>query len=273
MMVLAIADVIRLIGQRLDGSPLALFFDIDGTLSPIAPTPTAAIIPADTRAALHSLAGTPDVFVAVVTGRSAADARRMMQLDGVWVVGNHGMEVQAPDGEIVASEAARPFAGAVKQAAENLGHVAETVSGAFVENKGWTVSLHYRQSPRAAVPALVDQAERVASASGLRLLHGKEIVELRPPIDVHKGTACVALAERVGALAAPASILYAGDDRTDEDAFRALRARKPDVVTLRVGAPPPGERTEAEMTVASTDDVRALLEWMLARRLRARARA
>jgi trehalose-phosphatase len=265
-----IATVVGRIAHRLDGSPLALFLDIDGTLSPIAPSPEAAVVPEETRDILRGFLGMRDVSVAVVTGRSAADALRMVDLEGIWIVGNHGMELRTPAGELTSSKAARPYAHTVREAADRLANVVRPVAGAALENKTWSVSVHYRLAARAAVPTLVAMTEGVASEFGLRVVHGKEIVELRPPIAVNKGTTSLELAERLAALADDASLLYAGDDRTDEDAFTALRARKPEAVTIRVGAPADVEETSAELTVASPEHFRELLEWLRARRTRAR---
>jgi alpha,alpha-trehalase len=145
------------------------------------------------------------------------------------------------------------------------------VPGAIVEDKRWTLSLHYRLVEAGAVPGLVAHAREVADATGLRVTEGKKIVELRPPITVDKGTAAVAFAERDGALRDDASALYAGDDRTDEDAFRQLRERSSRAVTVRIlGTDDRSEeRTHAEFALASPDELRQVLEWLAARRERA----
>ena len=97
-----------------------------------------------------------------------------------------------------------------------------------------------------------------AQALGLKVTRGKEVLEVRPPLDVNKGTASVLWVRRLGA-AATASVVYIGDDRTDEDAFRELRAAFPRAVTIRVGAPDHGETTAAEFTLETTSEVRDFL--------------
>ena len=82
--------------RRLSGRPLVFFLDIDGTLSPIAPRPQDAIVPDATKRVLRSLTSLPYCHVVFVTGREAADARRMMGAADVWRIGNHGLEVAAP---------------------------------------------------------------------------------------------------------------------------------------------------------------------------------
>jgi len=263
--------IARTVGTRLDGTPLAVMLDVDGTLAPIAPTPQDARVPEDTRNVLRALASLPGVHLALVSGRSAADAAGVAGIAGAWVLGNHGIERRSPDGTIEADDAVRPHEAAVQRAREALTRAARTVEGTIVEDKRWTLSLHYRLADPVAVPALMDAAREVAGATGLRVLHGRKIVELRPPVDIHKGTATVALSARLGALDTRAALLFAGDDRTDEDAFTALRARKPDAVTIRVaaGTEAPAE-TGAEFTVGSPDALREVLAWLAARRAAAR---
>lgn len=142
--------------------------------------------------------------------------------------------------------------------------------GAFLENKRWTLSLHYRLADPSPVPALLTRAREVAGAYGLRTMEGKKILELRPPPRIDKGTASVAFAERHGALRQAASALYAGDDRTDEDAFRELRSRSSRAVTARIVAADDHrtEETHAEFALASPDELRQVLEWLAARRER-----
>jgi trehalose 6-phosphate phosphatase len=97
----------------------------------------------------------------------------------------------------------------------------------------------------------------VAARNGLRVSEGKKVLEVRPPLTVHKGTAIQDLARQLGALDAGASLFFAGDDTTDEDAFRLLRVCCPDAVTLQVGG---RSDTAAEFSRSSPDDVRTLLE-------------
>src|SRR5688572_20757538 len=89
------------VALRLGGTPLSILLDIDGTLAPIAPRPEQAKVPADTCKALEHLIDIPGAHVAVVTGRSVQDARRMVPLDGLGIIGNHGFEVLGESGEVI----------------------------------------------------------------------------------------------------------------------------------------------------------------------------
>lgn len=261
---LAIERFIEALDGRLGGSPLAVMLDVDGTLAPIAPTPDQAAISPATRTAVRKLVHLPDVHVALVSGRSATDVLRMAPIEGAWIVGNHGLEIRTPKGELTAVAEARPYQGAIVKAANALGRLASETAGALLEDKRWTLSLHYRLVDERTVPRLTTRAREVARELGLRVTEGKRVVELRPPVDVNKGTAAVSFAERVGAIP-NGSVLYAGDDQTDEDAFRAVRARHSRAVTIRVLEPSENQSsgaTEAEFVLASPDELRRLLEWV-----------
>jgi len=254
------------IAVRLAGSPLSILLDIDGTLAPIAPRPDQVKVPPDMCDALEQLIAIPDAHVAIVTGRSVEDARRIVPLRKLGVIGNHGFEVLGESGEVISEPAALGFLKAVQDAAGQLGSLPKDVDGVVLENKRWTLSVHYRLAARAAIPGITERVHEVASALGLRVTRGKEVLELRPPLEVNKGTAAVLWVKRLG-MASGASVLYIGDDRTDEDAFRELRAAFPKSVTIRVGEPDHGETTAAEFRVETPDEVRQFLQALTKSRL------
>lgn len=254
------------IGTRLDRSPFAVMLDIDGTLAPIAPRPEDARIPDSTRDVLQRLVNLPRTQVALVTGRSADDARRMA-VPGVWIVGNHGLELQAPDGDTVADPDAAPYENAIASAANALASLQEELHGVILENKHWGLGIHFRLAAPEAIERIRTRVADVAADTGLRVTEGRKIFELRPPVRVDKGTATIAFLERIGALLPDASAFFAGDDRTDEDAFRALRQLAPHAVTARVLAGDDGPHaTDAELVLSSPEEVRELLDWLVGRR-------
>ena len=250
------------IGNRLDASPLALLLDVDGTLAPIVSTPALAHVPAPTRFLLERLAQLPGVVMALVSGRAALDAATIASVPGAWVIGNHGYELMAPDGEITVWPAATEYEPAMAEAARLLTPL-EMVEGALLENKRWTLSVHYRNVTHGSSD-LQNRVRGVAADLGLRVTDGKKVIEVRPPIDVDKGTAALAFALRHEALPA-GSVLYAGDDRTDEDAFGALRPSGR-AVTVRI-ADEEVVQTDAEFTLQSPAGLHELLGWLVQRRL------
>jgi trehalose 6-phosphate phosphatase len=144
------------------------------------------------------------LLVACVSGRAGDEARRLVGVDGVTVVGNHGLELEPR---------AHAFARALARFRDSLEWP--------VEDKGLSLSLHYREATdeEAAVAALARVAERARGAD-LVARWGRKVLEIRPPVDADKGTAVRALLARSGARRA----LYAGDDATDLDAFAGLAA-------------------------------------------------
>ncbi len=244
------------LSPRLTASPLVILLDVDGTLAPIAPTPDAAAVPEATRLAISWLAGLPDVHVALVSGRGAADARRMVNVAEAWAIGNHGCETIAPDGRTTINPLIAPFETAMADAARTLEASVGQLPGVLVENKRWTLSIHVRQAAPGAAAGVREEVGRVADAAGLLVHDGKMVYEVRPPAQVDKGTAIVALAQELGARDGAA--IFIGDDRTDEDGFRALRAWMPEAITVRV-APAAQGATDAEFSVPGTEDVRQFL--------------
>lgn len=240
--------------------PLILLLDIDGTLAPIAPRPEDARVPAETIAVLGSLAGMPHTHLALVTGRAPASARRLVPVPGAWIIGNHGAEQLAPEGAHTVDPRVAAYAPAVQRAVAELAPVLAAVPGAWVEDKEWSASVHYRQAAPVDAPRVAAAARAAGARVGLRVGEGKMVVELRAPVAVDKGTAGVALARALGADAPAAAVLAAGDDVTDEDLFRHLGEAWPEpgrMFTVRVGSP--DVPTAAAYRVADPEAFRGVL--------------
>lgn len=246
--------------QRLAGSPLVVLLDVDGTLAPIAPAFDQAIVPPATQRAVAALAALPDVRVALVSGRSAAVALRMVGVSGVWAAGNHGFEIQGPHGENYADPSVASHRGDIVAALSRLEPRVRDMSGVILEDKVLTFSVHWRLADPAIAPRLRETVEGIAQPLGLRITEGKRIFEVRPPARIDKGTAVLVLAERLTSGSGDASFLFAGDDLTDEDAIRALRAYHPRAVTVRIKGDEGDAPTDAEFSVRDTEAMRGFLE-------------
>lgn len=229
--------------QFVGGRPL-LAFDLDGTLAPLAPRPDEAAVPDDVQHLLAVLGvRTP---VAIITGRAVRDARRMLWFAPRYVVGNHGAEGVPGD------EAAAPGYAALCRrwhAEVDASGVRERIPGMLVEDKTYSLALHYRltRHPDEARAALQALAESLTPAP--RVVPGKRVLNLVPPAARHKGEALRALIGHAGAERA----LYIGDDVTDEDVFEL---RLPGVRTIRVE--PDGD-SAADLCVKRQADVASLL--------------
>jgi trehalose-phosphatase len=138
--------------------------------------------------------------------------------------------------------------------------------GVLVENKTLTFSVHWRLADPAIAPRLSEAIEEVARPLGLRITEGKCIFEVRPPAQIDKGTAVLALAERLTSGSDDASFMFAGDDVTDEDAIRALRQHHPRAVTVRIMGDGADIETGAEFSLRDTEAMRRFLEELMASR-------
>ena len=212
------------ITDRLDGRRVALFLDYDGTLTPIVDHPAAAVLAEEVRDLLRALADI--VPVAVVSGRAAAAVHRLVELENVVYSGSHGFEILGPRGLKRDHLAGLAFQPAIEQAERELRARLVGIDGVLIERKPYSVAVHYRHvaaPARSAVSRAIDAV--LAVQSSLRPIVGKQVSELRPRLDWDKGRAIFWLLETLELDAADTQPVYLGDDETDEDAFRALRAR------------------------------------------------
>lgn len=259
----------------LSSRPRGLLTDVDGTISAIAPSPEVATLLPGVRALLTEARHAFDL-VAAVSGRAARDARRLVGVPELLYIGNHGLErldpytrTGKPNTRVRVHPAARESAGTVRQVLDAVGQeLAPRFSGLRVEQKGATGSIHVRNTPDplAAEEAVAARLEDVARATGLRVTRGKMVIELRPPVNVNKGTIVTELVREYTL----ASAIYLGDDVTDIDAFRVLRAltakgvcRGVAIAVLHAEAPAHLAR-EADITLDSVEQIPGLLRWLLA---------
>jgi trehalose 6-phosphate phosphatase len=241
----------------------AVLTDVDGTLAAITDRPEEARVPRATTELLERLAGRLGL-VAVVTGRRALVARRMVGAGGIVYVGNQGFELLRPGDEEPRLDPAAA-GGRTSDFVEALDWARLGPLGVRGEDKGAIQVLHWRGAPdeEAAESALRDVAAGARDA-GLIPHWGRKVLELRPVAGVDKGTAVHRILVEHGPLDAA---LFAGDDRTDLDAFRALRAlagteRLGAAVRVGVASPesPPEISAEADLVVDGTEGVVAVLK-------------
>ena len=200
-----------------------LTFDIDGTLAPIVARPEAARIPAPLQQALARLCERAQV--AVLTGRGRDDARRMLAFQPAYVLGNHGVE-GLPGAEASVARLAEVCSG-WRAALQRQPALAQ--AGVILEDKRYSLSLHYRRAPDPRYAERVIAARVAALSPPAHVVKGKCVVNLLPPGAPTKGDALRSLLRQLPCGCA----IYAGDDDTDEHVFDL-----PDDILLgmRVGA-------------------------------------
>lgn len=235
---------------------LVLLSDFDGTLAPIAAYPAAVRLPPRVRRLLAHLSRHPHIRLGIVSGRSLRDVKKVVGIAGAAYAGCHGLEV-AWRGVRFRHPRAMASVPLLRRAAGELRRGTRRVRGVLVEWKGLTVSLHFRLADPRAVPALRFLVRRVASReAGLEILPGKKVLELRPRVAWGKGEAVRLLRNLLAKSLGPRPLtIYVGDDRTDEEAFRALQGR---ALCVAVGR----RRTRAPFRLSGPAAVERLLGWL-----------
>lgn len=247
-----------------------MLLDVDGTLSPIVEHAADATVPEATRQLLIAVSRRFGL-VACVSGRRASEARAMVSIGTITYLGSHGAELLRSgwttpvlDPELAAwIEPIREFA-----RAEDVPQLRR--ARVRIEDKGVIVAFHWRgAADEGPVREMLDAVAKRAQSAGFVIHWGRKVLEVRPPVRFDKGAGITGLIRQAGSRVA----LYAGDDATDLDAFRALG----DLVeageldhAVRVGVRsvdgPPTIATAADITVEGTQGVRDLLASLAADR-------
>lgn len=229
---------------------LLIACDYDGTLAPIVDDPARAHPLRPAIAGLRGLAALPDTHVAVVSGRSLRDLAVLSRLpEEVHLIGSHGSEFE-PDsvGKLTADQVAL-----LHRLSGEMAVIADAAPGCSIEIKPSGVAFHYR---RAADPVAGEAAAQAILSSlgayqGVHVREGKCVVELSV-VDTDKGGAL----DRLRAMVSADTVVFIGDDVTDEDGFARLRG--PDLgVKVGDGA------TAAVHRVADPEEVAGLLGRLL----------
>lgn len=215
-----------------------MFLDFDGTLSPIVNTPDKAVIPKFVRSLLKEISQKKDLKVAIISGRSLADIKKRVGVEDIIYSGNHGLEVESPK---IKHNPHIPSAymNELRKIKEELKKRLKGVKGAFIEDKGISLAVHFREAGKKEANIIKTIFREVAIIPSvikkIRIRTGKKVIEAGPPIEWDKGKMVLWLISRQRfCLDGNKDIvsLYLGDDVTDEDAFKAL---KKEGVTILVG--------------------------------------
>ena len=208
------------LARQLEARRPVLFLDYDGTLTPLMARPELATLDETVRHTLTSLAGRCPV--AIVSGRDRVDLQRLVGIDGIIYAGSHGFEIRGPG---LQTEYGAEFLPDLDSAEAELRQSPAYLGGALLERKKYSVAMHVRGLAHDDALAVESAVDAVLSRHArLRRYAGKEVFELLPRLDWHKGRAVLHILKT---LRLPADVfpVYIGDDRTDEDAFAALAGR------------------------------------------------
>lgn len=203
--------------------------DYDGTLVPICDTPEQAIPGPRVQSVLRKLITARDVHMLVVSGRALDDLQRLLPIDGLTLIGGHGVAATGPLATATGVEVT------LREALDGIRDQATAIaraSGLRLEDKGTGLALHYRLAGDEDGRRAAEQMRRLgAPLEAFTVIDGKKVVEIRPRA-ADKGAALLGV---LGASGPFDGVLFAGDDRTDEDAFAALEhVANAKIVTIHV---------------------------------------
>jgi trehalose-phosphatase len=211
----------EIINKIRNADHILLCLDYDGTLVPICSKPSLAKLSFETKNLLTCLSQNPYIFISIISGRSLDEIRKLIGVENILYAGNHGFEVSYKENYWVHPEAKKikPF---LKNVVKELKAQLNTVDGVLIEDKGLTLSVHYRN--------IVGESKDIKKiiyniitpySKMLKITLGKKVYEIRPKIDWDKGKVITKI-QQVFNMKEMLKI-YIGDDKTDEDAFKILK--------------------------------------------------
>jgi trehalose-phosphatase len=246
-------EELNTIRQAIDGRTVAVFLDYDGTLAPIANHPELAVL----DNAMHTTLGRLAHYckVAIISGRALDDIKTRVDVPELFYSGNHGLEICGPTGSGIKHEIGEEFLPTLEVAHKTLLQKLGDIRGVLIENKRYSLSIHYRHTSPDNVQRIETAINETTDNSPWLSKHqGKLVFEIRPRLDWHKGKAILWLLQRI-ATEAESLPIFIGDDVTDEDAFRALRDSG---IGVLVSTEP--HATAARYWIRDVEEVRLLLE-------------
>jgi len=194
-----------------------LLLDFDGTLTPIRSDPRKVKLSRHMSHVLHSLSIVPSCVVVIVSGRALRDVRRLVGINGIYYMGNHGLEISGKSVNYMNS-AARNSQQGIRQISRSLRPL-QTL-GATIEDKKSALAVHFRRAPLRNIPRIKSFVTTILRPyPQFKTSNGKKVVEILPRTKWNKGTAVKWLIHQLG----DGLPIYIGDDLTDEDAFQSLR--------------------------------------------------
>jgi len=248
--------------QALAGKNIILFLDYDGTLAPIADSPWKAVLSEENKELLEWLVLIPRYQVVIISGRTLVDIKQTVGINGVVYIGNHGWEIEGSSMHFE-SLISLEVSSVMEKIKYELITELSNVQGAFVEDKGITFTVHYRMVARdkeIIVRRIFEQICRPYQRQNMVKIHeGKKAFELRPPVEWDKGKAALWVLKKQEILRGRGNVLpvYVGDDKTDEDAFEALKDKG---ITIFVGT---SQFSSAQYCLAGPQEVTELLKHMI----------
>jgi len=241
---------------------ILFLLDYDGTLTPIVETPGKAIIYKDKKGLLQKLSRSPYCKIGIISGRKLEDIKNIVGIDGIIYAGNHGLEIEGPKIKFESQVSPR-LKLIIRNIATDMQKQLSGIQGALIEDKGLTLSIHYRLVDKKYLPAFDKIFSKTINPYMVRdkiqVNAGKKVYEIKPPVKWDKGKVALWLLARQQFISGQKNVLpvYIGDDITDEDAFKALKNKG---LTIFVGKP---GNSKADYYLKNTAEVTKFLRSIL----------
>lgn len=251
-------DIWNGLEPKLHNKDILLLLDYDGTLAPIAPTPDKAVLPKKVKELLRGLVKFKGIKIGIVSGRALKNIKKMVGVEGIIYVGNHGLEIDGPKIKFESPVSPR-YRTILDNIKDDLNAKLSGIKGAFVEDKGLSLSVHYRLVNEKFIQLAKTIIHEIAIIylvrNKIRIKHGKKVIEIRPPVAWDKGKVALWLLGREMFSLKEKEVLpiYIGDDISDEDAFKALKKTG---MTIFIGKP---KESFAQYYLKDTEEVWELL--------------
>ncbi|MCK4809320.1 MAG: trehalose-phosphatase [Candidatus Omnitrophica bacterium] len=238
------------------GKKLVFFLDYDGTLTPIVERPDLAVLSQDMKDVLKAIVG--KYTTAVVSGRARADVEALVGIEGLFYAGSHGLDIRGKSFSMIQPEAEKAMP-LILEIAEGLSKELSDIKGILIENKKFSVAVHYRLVEEKLVPKIENIVEKYLPAdNSLHLMRGKKVFEIMSAIDWNKGRAIRWIMRALNISWDEAVVIYIGDDTTDEDAFRSVRARGVGILVSEQD-----KASAADFRLSNPEEVKRLFEKLL----------
>ncbi|MFC1512492.1 trehalose-phosphatase [bacterium] len=236
-----------------------LFFDYDGTLTPIKNTPKEAYLHIRVKKLINKLIKIKKIKLSIISGRELADVKNLAGIKNIYYAGNHGLEIKGPGMNFVHPKCIKSKK-VIKDIYNKLKLELVNIKGVVVEYKALTLSVHYRMADVKDIKTIKKLFTKIIEPNTIKnqvlITQGKKVFEIRPPIKWNKGHAVKKITNHNKVTGANLSI-FVGDDVTDEDAFKILKNKD---LSVFVGKK---KKTSAKYYLKDTNDVKKLLRFFI----------
>lgn len=245
--------------HNLKKNNLYIFLDYDGTLAPIVRNPKDAVISKETINIIKTMVNIKDCKISVISGRSLKDVKNKVNIKGIIYTGNHGLEING-NSIYLKIHMSNKQKSILKHIKYKLQKELSLLKGIIIEDKEFTLSIHYRMLNKAKYKILktkfmnVIEPYRIKKYS--RITYNKKIFEVKPSINWNKGNAVLWILrnDNFKNKNIPIIPIYIGDDKTDEDAFEVLNKNG---ITIFVGEK---KKSKANYYLKTTKEVKMFLK-------------